>query len=526
MARIADKAKSSCETKPLPRHFTPVGARIVQMFKRLAAIVMALMVVTAAAAQPYRDSVTIDLPNDAATLDPHLQWDTDSYAIYRNIFDNLVTRDVSGKIVPQIAESWRQVDDTTLSFKIRSGVRFHDGSPLTSEDVAYSIRRIIDPALRSPQLSQFDQIASAEATDATTVVLKTKAPYPALMAQLVKLSIVPKAVVERIGAQAFNLQPVGSGPYKLRAWQRGVGVTLDAVPDYWRGRPPFDTASFRVVPDVATRIADLQTGRADIVRQLGPDEAVRIKADAKLQVLAAPTERIGYMFINAVSGPTQDVRVRRAIAHAIDRKTLIEALLQGYGKEVDVVLTPANFGYIEGIGGNAFDPARAKALLREANAVNAQLSFLTSPAYDRRLVEALQQMLQEVGFRVDIQTMDHPTFLRRRQGRPDEAGSISLGRWSCACQDADGVIFPLFRSGSIWAKYANADFDKQVDAARATLDEAMRLTHYRRAFEILRDEVPGLGLYQDFAIYGARREIRWQPTANEAFFLFDMRWQP
>jgi ABC-type transport system substrate-binding protein len=275
---------------------------------------------------------------------------------------------------------------------------------------------------------------------------------------------------------------------------------------------------------VAGRIDDGR--RADIVRQLGPDEAVRLKSDARLQTLSAPTERIGYMFINAQAGPTQDVRVRRAIAHAIDRKTLIDALLQGFGKEVDVVLTPANFGYVEGIGGNAYDPAKAKALLREANAVNASISFLTSPAYDRRLVEALQQMLQEVGFRVDIQTMDHPTFLRRRQGRPDEAGSISLGRWSCACQDADGVIFPLFRSGSIWAKYANPDFDKEVDAARSTLDEAKRLVHYRRAFEILREDVPGLGLYQDYAIYGARREIRWQPTANEAFFLFDMRWQP
>ena len=490
---------------------------------RLALVFASLLTAGVAVAQP-RESIPIDLPNDAATLDPHLQWDTDSYTVYRNIFDNLVTRDASGKIVPQVAASWRQVDDTTIEFTIRPGLKFHDSSPLTAEDVAFSIRRIIDPALRSPQLSQFDQIASAEPVG-DKVILKTKAPYPALMAQLVKLSIVPKAVVERVGAQAFNLAPVGSGPYKLRSWQRGVATTLDAVPDYWRGRPPFDTATFRIVPDVATRIADLQTGRADIVRQLGPDEAVRIKADPKLQVLAAPTERIGYMFINALAGPTQDLRVRRAIAHAVDRKTLIEALLQGYGKEVDIVLTPANFGYVEGIGGNAFDPAKAKALLKDAKAEGAQLSFLTSPAYDRRLVEALQQMLQDVGFKVDIQTSDHPTFLRRRQGRPDEAGSISLGRWSCACQDADGVIFPLFRTGSIWAKYSNAEFDKEVDAARSTLDDAKRLTHYRRAFEILRDEVPGLGLYQDYAIYGARREILWQPTANESFFLFDMKWR-
>lgn len=479
-----------------------------------------------AAAQPAKETLAVDLPNDAATLDPHLQWDTDSYSIYRNIFDNLVTRDAEGKIVPQVAERWRYIDERTIEFTIRQNIRFHDGSPLTAEDVAFSIRRITDPALRSPQFSQFDQIASAEVRDPATLVMRTKSSYPALMAQLVKLSIVPKAVVERVGAQAFNVQPVGSGPYKLRSWQRGVATTLDAVEDYWRGRPPFRSVVFRVAPDVATRVANLQTGRADIVRQLTPDEAQTIRRDPKLQVLAAPTERIGYMFVNALNGPTQDVRVRRAIAHAIDQKSLIEALLQGFGKPVDIVLTPANFGYVEGIGGYAFDPERAKALLREANAVGAQISFLTSPAYDRRLVEALQQMLQDVGLKVNIEMMDHPTFLRRRQGRPDEAGSISLGRWSCACQDADGVIFPLFRTGSGWAKYTNPAFDVEVDAARATLDEARRLQHYRRAFEILKQDVPGIGLYQDYAIYAAKRELEWKPTANEAFFVFDMRWRP
>jgi len=137
---------------------------------------MALVVLFAAygaMAQTTRDLITIDLPNDAATLDPHLQWDNDSYHVYRNIFDNLVTRDPSGRIVPQIAESWTQVDDTTITFKIRSDVKFHDGSPLTAEDVVFSIRRIIDPALSSPQLSQFDQIASAEATSPTVVTVKT-----------------------------------------------------------------------------------------------------------------------------------------------------------------------------------------------------------------------------------------------------------------------------------------------------------------------------------------------------------------
>lgn len=480
-----------------------------------------------ALAQPVlaqgKDTLTVDLPNDAATLDPHIQWDTDSYTIYRNVFDNLVTRDPSGKIVPQIAMAWRYRDDTTLEFDIREGVKFHDGSPLTPADVAFSINRIINPALKSPQLSQFDQIVSAEALGGK-VVMKTKSPYPALMAQLVKLSIVPKAVVESVGDQQFNLKPVGSGPYRVDAWQKGVQTTLQANEAYWAGKPPFRTVVFRVVPDVATRVADLRTGRADIVRQLGPDEAAALKKEQQLRVLASPTERIGYMFVNAQAGPTADVRVRRAIAHSIDKKTLIDALLQGYGNPVNIVLTPANFGYDADVQGYPYDLAKAKALVKEAGAEGATLSFLTSPAYDRRVVEALQQMVQEAGLKVEIVALDHPTFLRRRQGRPDEAGSLSLGRWSCACQDADGVIFPLFRTGSIWAKYSNAAFDDAVDSARKVLDEKTRLDLYRNAFRILKDDVPGIGIYQDYAIYGARKEVQWQPTPNEAFFVMDMKW--
>jgi peptide/nickel transport system substrate-binding protein len=475
-------------------------------------------------AQQAKESLTIDLPGDAATLDPHLQWDTDSYTIYRNIFDNLITRDESGTIVPQIATAWRYVDNTTLEFDIRTGVTFHDGSSLTPEDVAFSIRRIINPALKSPQLSQFDQIVSAEVSGPGKVTVKTGTPYPALLAQLVKLSIVQKAYVEAVGDQKFNLEPVGSGPYKLKAWQKGVQTELQANPGYWRGKPPFAAVTFRVVPDVSTRVADLRTGKADLVRQLTPDEAAQTKQDPALHVLASPTERIGYMFINALAGPTADVRVRRAIAHAIDNNTIIEALLQGYAKPVNIVLTPANFGYVPEVKGYEYDPAKAKALLKEARAEGASLTFLTSPAYDRRVVEALQQMIQDVGLKVEIVALDHPTFLRRRQGRPDEAGSLSIGRWSCACQDADGVIFPLFRSGGIWSKYSNPTFDKEVDTARAVLDTAARLAHYKTAFEILREDVPGLGLYQDFAIYGARKQLKWTPTPNEAMFVMDMKW--
>ncbi len=489
----------------------------------LAACLVATGPARAQAASP--NTLTIDLPNDVATMDPQVQWDTDSYSVYRNIFDNLVTRDISGKIVPQVASGWHYANDTTLVFDIRSDIRFQDGSKLTPDDVVFSIQRIIAPGFKSPQLSQFDQISGAEITGPNQVTVHTKSPYPVLLAQLVKLSIVPKAMVQRVGDAAFNQAPVGSGPYRLTAWNHGVSSTLTAVDGYWRGKPPFARAVFRVVPDEATRVADLRAGSVDLVRQLTPDDAEALKAERGLQVLAAPTERIAYLFVNALWGPTKDVRVRQAVAMAIDRNSLVIALQQGYGKPVDIMGTPASFGYVSDIKGWPFDPVKARALIKQAGVEGATLTFITSPAYDRRLTEAVQQMLGDVGLKVNIVQLDQPSFLRDREGTPQEAGSLSQGRWSCACQDADGTIFPLFRSGSIWAKYSNPAFDAAVDAARSTLDPGRRLADYHTAFQILHDDVPGIGLFQDYAIYGARAGLRWTPTPNEAFFLMDMSWK-
>lgn len=490
----------------------------------LLAVFVAVLLASPALAQ-RSDQLTIDLPADVATMDPQIQWDTDSATVYRNLFDNLVTRDKTGKIIPQVATAWRFENDTTVVFDLRSDILFHDGSRLTPEDVVFSVKRITNPAFRSPQLSQFDQIIAAEVTGPAQVTLKTRSPYPVLLAQLVKLSIIPKAYVEKVGDVAFNQAVIGSGPYKLASWQRGVQTNLVANESYWRGKPAFSRVTFRAVPDSATRIADLKTGRADITRGLSPDDAVSLRGDKALDVRDVATERVAYMFINALHGPTTDKRVRQAIAMAVDRDTLITALQQGYAKPVDVVLAPTNFGYTSEVKGWPYDPDKARKLIKEAGAEGAVIPFLTSPVYDRRLNEAVQQMLADVGLKVAITVVDQPTYLKRRLGTPEEASSLSQGRWSCGCLDADGVIFPLFRSGSVWSKFANPAFDAEVDAARATLDENIRRAHYKKAFEIMREEVPALGLFQDEAIYLVRKDIDWTPTPDEAFFVFDMKYK-
>ncbi|MBP1849243.1 ABC transporter substrate-binding protein [Rhizobium halophytocola] len=492
-------------------------------FATIAAMAVALL--ASAAFAEAKDTLTIDLPNDAATLDPHLQWNTDSYSVYRNIFDNLLTRDASGEIVPQIATKWTYDNDTTITFKIRDDVTFQDGSKLTADDVAFSINRIIDPALKSPQLSQFNQIDKAEVVDPTTVKVTTKSAYPALLAQLVKLSIVPKAYVEKVGDQEFNLKPLGSGPYKVTEWKKGIETDLDAYDNYWRGKPPFAHVVFRAVPDVSTRIADLKTGKADLIRDVPPDQTDSVKTASDTQLLSVPTERVGYLYINAEAGATKDLKVREAIAYAIDKQGLVDALLEGYGKPVNVMGAEPIFGYTDQVKGYDYNPEKAKELIKEAGAEGGKLEFLTSPSYSRAMVEAIQQMLNDVGLDVSISSSDQATFLKRRQGDADNAGSLAIGAWSCACQDADGIIYPLYRSGSIWAKYSNPKYDELVDKARSTLDVNERKDLYAKAYEILRQDVPGLGLYQVYALYGASKSLDWKPSANEAMFVMDMSWK-
>jgi peptide/nickel transport system substrate-binding protein len=205
------------------------------------------------AAQPAeaKDRFVVDLASEPSTLDPQQQWNPDSYYVYRNIFDNLVTRNDQGEIVPQVALSWTYRSDTEIDFRIRDDITFHDGRRLTPEDVAFSIRRITDPKFASPQLGQFSKIVAAEVVGTDTVRLRTNGPYPALLAQLVKLSIVPKHVVEAVGNDAFNLAPVGSGPYRFQQWQRGVAVTLARNDAYWGPRgpsPPPSSAPCRMPP--------------------------------------------------------------------------------------------------------------------------------------------------------------------------------------------------------------------------------------------------------------------------------------
>ncbi|WP_199085796.1 ABC transporter substrate-binding protein [Bosea sp. ASV33] len=473
-----------------------------------------------------KDRFVVDLVNEPSSLDPQVQWNPDSYYVYRNIFDNLVTRDDKGEIIPQVATAWKQVSDTEIEFDLRSDIAFHDGSKLTADDVVYSVKRITDPKFASPQLGQFDKITDAIALSPTKVKLVTAGPYPALLAQLVKLSIVPKAVVEAVGKDAFNLKPVGSGPYKFESWQRGVNVQLSRNDAYWGTKAPFPTVIFRAVPDAATRLANLQAGASDLVVTLDADQAGQLKSAPKAQALIGLTERVAYVRLNTTKPPFDNPKLRLAAAYAIDKQAMIDGLLGGYDKPVPELLTPAIFGWVDGIKAPEHDLAKAKALIAEAGpAAKAEIDLSTAPVFDQRIVQAIQQMLTEAGFNVKIAMSDMATYLKRAQAGPETTSLLSFGRWSCACQDADGVLFPLLHKSSGWSAYRNPKMDALLEEARATLDNGKRLAAYKQVHEIVATDVPVVPLYQAVVIYGAAKNLTFQPTPNESMFLNRMSWK-
>jgi peptide/nickel transport system substrate-binding protein len=472
-----------------------------------------------------KEMLVIDFVGEPNSLDPHVQWNPDSFNVYRNIFDNLLTRDDSGEIAPQIATEWTYLSDTQIEFKIRDDVTFHDGEKLTAEDVVFSVKRITDPEFASPQLGQFNSITDAVASDETTVVLTTSEPYPVLFAQLTKLSIVPQHVVEAVSKDEFNANPVGSGPYKFETWNRGVEVILARNDDYWGELGDFERASFRAVPDAATRVANLQSGTSDIVTNIDSDLAAQIEGSGTGKVLSARTERVAYFAMNVTKAPLDDPRVRTAIAHAIDKQGIVDGILGGFEAPVSQLVSPASFGFVEGIEAPAYDPEQARALIAEVGeSASLPFSILTAPVYDQRVVQALQQMLAEAGFNASIEMTDMGNWMQQMQSGPEVIPQTAFSRWSCGCQDADGIMYPILHSSSGWANVQNEELDELLDAARGTIDQDERLELYRQVSQIIAEQNYVIPLYQASVIYGAAEEVEFTPLANENIFLNRIRW--
>ena len=484
-------------------------------------------------AQP-RGQLVAALDSDRETLDPHQATGTIDYMVLMHVFDHLIARNPeSMKLVGGLAESWRTVDDLTWEFKIRKGVKFQNGEPVNAQAVKFSIDRVLDPAQKSYLRDRFKGITSVQVVDDLTVRLKTEKPNPVLLERLTNLAIVPPAYVKEKGDAFIAKNPVGSGPYRFVEWARGQRLVVEASPAYWGQQPAVKTLVFRPIPEVATAIAEMMAGSVDFIRLVPPDQIPAIEGSGKAYITTAPIIRV--IFLNfdvagrAAAGPTQNIKVREAISHAIDVDGIITHVLGGRGLKLGTVVNPMKFGYDASVKPVAYDPAKSKQLLSEAGlASGVKLEFMTysgSIIASRQVGDAVSGYLNKVGIQTNHQHIEDIGLSSNleRTGKLKDIYLASWGSWSVF--DADMILYPRFHSSEAFAYVRDPKLDEWLDIGRNTVNAGKRMEAYRQVQRYVADNYLVFPMYAQTSVMAVSNKLNYKAASDETIALWRATWK-
>lgn len=457
----------------------------------------------------YKNTLTWAQGADVTSLDPHQGKETPAVQVNAQIFDTLVTVDPeTNEVVPQIAESWEQTDDQTYVFKIREGIKFHDGSDLTAEDVKFSLDRARNSAAVSYIVNFIEEVT---VDDDHTVTIKTTAPYAPTLRNLAIpfAAIVPKAVVEA-DEKAFILNPVGSGPYKFVEWNQGDHVTLKAFDDYYAGKPETENLIMKVIPETSQRTIALETGEVDLAYDLSVNDIPKVNSDDKLTVYEIPSLTCWYVSMNMNKKPFDNPKVREAMSMAIDRQTIIDTINAGSGQTADAIVAPAVFGYYS-TGVREYNPEKAKELLAEAGYPNGFSTTLWVNDNQSRIemCQAMQAMLLEVGVQCNLEVLEFGSFISRTTSGDHD---LAYFGWTTSSGDADYSYYSLEHSTQQGAAgnrsfLADPDVDKLIEDARSNTNEEERKELYKE-LAIKLDEINNnIPVYYSFINVGANKKV-------------------
>lgn len=464
-----------------------------------------------------KDTLTWVQTADVTSLDPHVGKETPAVTVTCQIFDTLLTMDENNEPAPLLAESYEQVDDRTWKFKLREDVKFHDGEPMTAEDVVFSINR----AKESNYVSYvIDAVSEVSSEDDYTVILKTEEPYSPLLSALTVpfTAIVPKHVVEA-DEEGFQMNPIGTGAYKFTEWKQGEYVKMEANEDYFLGAPKTKNLQMKVVPEASQRVISIETGEADLAYNVSANDAKRVSEDDNLQLFTASSQSVSYLTLNGNDERFADERVRQAIRYAIDNKMLVETMLYGAGEPAYSVAPPNAFGFSEKVVPYEFNLEKAKQLMADAgypDGFKCNLS-VTDDSVKGEICQVIQSQLKEIGIECSIQVKEFGTWL-------DELGTgsheMSFTAWVCVTGDVDYTYYSLLHSTQVGypgndAFLKNDEVDKLVVAARQTADPAERQEYYDQLEELLGEISPYVPLYYDNTNVGGTSKVSgFEPDPN------------
>lgn len=495
----------------------------------LAALVLSTALVAAPAIAQDRD-ITFAFGAPILTLDPGISAGSQAQTVRIQIMESLVQLNAdTGAIEPLLAESWSVADDgVTWTFNLRPGVTFHDGSPLTAQDVKASFERLINPDSGLPRGNDLRVITEINAIDDLTVELVTSAPFGPMLQTLAQDSVSILSA-ESLAAEDANVawNPIGTGPFRYDAHVAEQSVTLVRNDDYWGDLAEAETITFISVPEASTRLAMLETGEADIVVDVPGIEVPRLRDSDDIGLIEKPNTRLIHIGINMTKEPFDDVRVREALNLAVDREAIVAGVLGGLGIPANSVIAESVFGYApqEGLD---YDPDRARELLAEAGYPDGFSTTLWTPQgryyMDREVTVAVQAMLLEIGISANVEIIDwssYLTMLREPEGQ-NQSQLYTLG-WETGTNDIQYILDTIFQAARVapdgWNTmfYVNEELDALAREIAAEVDPEARAAKAAEAQAMIIADAPWVPLYGSVQAAGYRSDlsgIEYLPTDN------------
>jgi peptide/nickel transport system substrate-binding protein len=465
------------------------------------AALLALLLCLGCASKPDPNTIVVIIENSPTNLDPRVGLDAQSERIGELLFDSLVRRDEHFELKPFLAESWEIVDPQTYVFHLHNGVFFHDGKPLTSRDVKWTFDSLVTGKIRSSKSATYNKIASIDAPDESTVVFHLKEPMASLLWNLSDGAI---GIVPYGSGEDFAQHPIGSGPFRFVNAQQDKDVVIERNPNYWATPAHLNRIEFKVIPDATTRALELRKHSADVaINSLTADTVLALRRDPGLTVIQAPGTIYSYLALNLRDPILKDMRVRHAIAYAINVQPIIHYLLRNQAQPAYSILPPEHWAYDGDVERYPHDPAKARALLDDAgyrakNGVRFHVTMKCSSDDATRLMAVvLQQQLREVGVALDIRSFEFATFY---SDITKGAYQIHSLRWIGGNQDPD-IFEYVFDTASFPPKRANRTFfsnprvDALIKAGRTTLNQDQRKVIYDEIQRIIAEQLPYINLW-------------------------------
>ncbi len=501
-------------------------------------------------------TIIVALASAPLTVDPADHRERNSETVIRNMFDGLVTRDTVSGVHNELAEAFNWADDTTLEITLRQGVKFHNGTEMTADDVVFTFERVIKEnaidypeAHTSPRKGLIAPLESIEKTGDYTVVMHFSAPWSPAMQMLVHQQIVPMAYLQEVGTKAFIEAPVGTGPFKFVSAQPGfTEIVMEKFADYYGGAPDLepvspacvDTAVFRVIPEASTRVAALLAGEVDIIQNVPAELVSTLEQVPGIQIKSGAGTTPQWMEMNVNKAPFDDVRVRQAMNYAVDKQLLIDAIFGGKAVALPGPLSPYNNYVNKALKPYEYNTEKALALLAEAGWTdsdgdtmldkNGQIFSFTidTEEYLRAMAEAVAGQLRLIGIDASVRIWEYSVVKPLLQAGERQA---FLGDWGDSAFDPvghmeakwHGLVAETSYGRGNFSGYNNERVNELIKQGETTIDPAARVTIYDEAQQLIYDEAPAIFLVLPDVIGAASAEVQnWEPAADGRFNLHDV----